>query len=122
MKAVHALLIIMLIYAIKADNVQGFGETLNCVDYAPTNRGGSKQAYSLDFCKATYLDSNYKKCCFIKYKIGDAKHYNCFPATSGDLIDIDDTIDKLTYDKVYSLDCNSNYLFVSLLAILALLF
>ena len=120
MKAVELLILIALIYIIKAQ-LDGF-PIYNCEEYDP----GDKEAFSLDFCRSTRLDtSKYVRCCFIKYEEennNERRRYHCYPITSAELSDIDDTIDRLedrnTWD-IKSLDCGSSYLYFPLILIIA---
>ena len=130
MKAIKAFLMITLIYIISAE--LDF-TTKYCEDYAgPTIKDGILEgdpAFSLDFCRATRIKDNstYARCCFIKWEssTNENRMYNCFPARSSDLIEIDDTIDTIAgfsgVNEVISLDCGSSYLNGFLLFILALL-
>ena len=88
--------------------------------------GGINNAYSLDFCRSLFLNTDrYYTCCFVKWKDAkDVHRYNCFPVTPTQMADIDSLVDSIkgNVSKLYSLDCSSSYLYGSLLLILALLF
>ena len=129
MKAIKTFLMVTLIYIISAEFEF---ETKYCEDYAgPTSSTvlNGQPAFSLDFCRATKIkdDETYTRCCFIKWESSENENrkYNCFPAKSSDLKEIDDTIDTIEgfsgVNEVISLDCGSSYLYGSLLLILALL-
>ena len=127
MKTIHVIIAVTLIYMIKS-SVDGFLQ-YNCTDYAPTKNtnfkvdGKGEPAFSLGFCKSTYLEDGYAKCCFLKYKEGSNRKYHCYPVTPLELSDIDDQLVKSlksSYDDV-SLDCNSRYLLTPLILIVALL-
>ena len=128
MKSINAFLLIMLIYAANSD-LEGF-DVQNCLDYTPSFFTGSSThnpAFSLDFCRSTYYNTNtYAQCCFIKWKdSNNVKYYNCYPVTSTHLYyDIDPLVDtiKSQVSELDSLDCSSSYLYGSLLLIAVLLF
>ena len=122
MKTINALLLLVLIFAVNSE-LKGF-DTQYCKDYNPTEYGGTKQAYSLDFCRSTDYGSYYR-CCFLKYEKNDRREYHCAGVSSAEFWDIDSTIDnieKLLGVEIDSLDCSASYLYVSLLLIFALLF
>ena len=125
MKLMNLLLILTLIVVLKA---QYEDIVFNCKDFAPKeyeNNTDVKNAYSLDFCRATKFESPIRKCCFIKYEVEEKRQYHCFPVDDEDLADIDLTIDafeSLANADVTSLDCYSKYLLSSFLVILAFLF
>ena len=126
MKLIHALVFAMVIFVSKAE----FSQT-NCLDYEPdTYRTGNTKglsAYSLDFCRSTYFDTNqYVKCCFLKWKDAQGRRrYNCIAATALEFSDIDNLKSKIENkfggDAIVSLDCKSSYLYGSIFLILALL-
>ena len=120
MKVIYAFFVLMLIYAVKANS---FGDTKKCTDYT-YNYATTKPAFSLDFCRTTQYDGD-GRCCFMKWKEGEKRRYSCVPVSRQELADIDDKISKLEshveIDEVVSLDCQSSYLFVSVLLILSLL-
>ena len=129
MKTIHIIIAVTLIYMIKS-SVDGFPQ-YNCTDYAPTSDtntifnvdGKGEPAFSLGFCKSTYLEDGYAKCCFLKYKDESKRKYHCYPVTPLELSDIDDQLVKSlksNYDDV-SLDCNSRYLLTPLILVAALL-
>ena len=125
MKTINALLLFVLILAVNSE-LSGFDHQL-CKDHAPSaliSGGGNKPAFSLDFCRSTD-NSDYYRCCFLKYEKDNQRQYYCMPLTNSEFWDIDKTIEsfesKLGVD-VDSLDCSSSYLYVSLLLIFALLF
>ena len=126
MKAIHALLTIMIIYAIQAQ-IEDFGDVKTCEDYAPKDlesNYGDKPAFSVDFCRATKYEG-YTKCCFLKWEDGEEnRKYNCYPIKSIGLADIDTEIEKIqqTLPDVVSLDCHASYVYGTLLLIFALLF
>ena len=127
MKAIIAFLLIALIYV---SNSQDLPKA--CVDYTPSffdtsyNDDDKNNAYSLDFCRSLYLNTElYYTCCFIKWKDAkDIHRYNCYPVTPTQMANIDPLVDSIkgNVSKLYSLDCSSSYLYGSLLLILALLF
>ena len=126
MKTINALLLLTLIFAVNSD-LSGF-DTQKCQDYMPTELGGTKPAFSLDFCRSTDLESastGFYRCCFMKYEINNIRQYHCVGVTNAGFWDIDKTIETLEsafkFD-IDSLDCSSSYLYVSLLLIFALLF
>ena len=91
--------------------------------------GEGLQAFSLDFCRSTDLETEstgFYRCCFIKYEKDNQRQYQCAGVTSYGFWNIDETIS--TYEsalgniEIDSFDCNSSYLYVSLLLIFALLF
>ena len=120
MKVIYAFFVLMLIYAVKANS---FGDTKKCTDYT-YNYATTKPAFSLDFCRTTQYDGD-GRCCFMKWKEGEKRRYSCVPVSRLELADIDDKISKLETNtkitEIESLDCQSSYLFVSVLLILSLL-
>ena len=125
MKTINALLLLALIFAVNSE-LTGFAHQY-CTDYYPSEYGGSKQAYSLDFCRSTDISNtgDVYRCCFIKYEQNNQRHYHCAGVTNYGFWNIDDTIEAYeSFLKVDidSLDCSASYLYVSLLLIFALLF
>ena len=125
MKTINALLLLTLIFAVNSD-LSGF-DTQKCQDYMPTELGGSKPAYSLDFCRSTNYVDDFYRCCFIKYEQNEKRQYHCAGVTDYGFWNIDDTIDAYqkslgTDADIDSFDCSASYLYVSLLLIFALLF
>ena len=120
MKVIYAIFVLMLIYAVKANT---FGDTKKCTDYTFSSVT-TKPAFSLDFCRTTQYDGD-GRCCFMKWKEGEKRRYSCVPVSRLELADIDDKISKLQSNsritEIESLDCQSSYLFVSVLLILSLL-
>ena len=126
MKSIIAFLLITLIYISGSQDLPPV-----CQDYAPeffykSTNVGDKNAYSRDFCRSLYLNTElYYTCCFIKWKDAkDIHRYNCYPVTPTQMAKIDPLVDSIkgNVSKLYSLDCSSSYLYGSLLLILALLF
>ena len=126
MKSIIAFLLITLIYISGSQDLPPV-----CQDYAPeffykSTNVGDKNAYSRDFCRSLYLNTDlYYTCCFIKWKDAkDIHRYNCYPVTPTQMANIDPLVDSIkgNVSKLYSLDCSSSYLYGSLLLILALLF
>ena len=126
MKSIIAFLLITLIYISGSQDLPPV-----CQDYAPeffykSTNVGDKNAYSRDFCRSLYLNTElYYTCCFIKWKDAkDIHRYNCYPVTPTQMANIDPLVDSIkgNVSKLYSLDCSSSYLYGSLLLILALLF
>ena len=127
MKTINAVLLLVLIFTVNSA-LSGF-DTQTCLGHNPKQMGGEgKQAFSLDFCRSTDLESQstgFYRCCFMKYEIDNIRQYHCVGVTNAGFWDIDTTIDTLEsafkFD-IDSLDCSSSYLYVSLLLIFALLF
>ena len=123
MKTINALLLLALIFAVNSA-LSGF-DTQYCKDYNPTEYGGTKQAYSLDFCRSTNYVDDFYRCCFIKYEQNEKRQYHCAGVTDYGFWNIDETIDAyesaLKVD-IDTFDCSASYLYVSLLLIFALLF
>ena len=126
MKSIITFLLITLIYISSSEDLPPV-----CQDYAPdfflrNTNDDDKNAYSLDFCRSLYLNTElYYTCCFIKWKDAkDIHRYNCYPVTPTQMANIDPLVDSIkgNVSKLYSLDCSSSYLYGSLLLILALLF
>ena len=123
MKAIYTLVSLLLIYSINSNTLDEFPKTV-CSDY--DYKHPEKPAFSLDFCRTTdYGDS--ARCCFLKWEDpAGNRRYSCYPINGQELADIDETIGTLESEEeigeVVSLDCNSSYLFGSLLLILSLLF
>ena len=123
MKTINALLLLALIFAVNSA-LSGF-DTQYCKDYNPTEYGGTKQAYSLDFCRSTRYADDFYRCCFIKYEQNEKRQYHCAGVTDYGFWNIDETIEA--YEKalqvdIDTFDCSASYLYVSLLLIFALLF
>ena len=119
MKAIHALLLLMFIYMANAD-VEGFDELKTCEAYKP----GQKPAFSLDFCRSTYI-GDAVRCCFVKLEDKNEKRlYHCYPINKQEWADIDILKDSLEKDgkEVVSIECGASYLYASLLILIALLF
>ena len=118
MKAIHALLLLMVIYMANAD-VEGFDEK-TCETYMP----GRMPAFSLDFCRSTNI-GDAVRCCFVKLEDKNEKRlYHCYPITNQQWADIDilkNLLEK-TYKKVVLIECGASYLYASLLILIALLF
>ena len=127
MKTINAVLLLVLIFAVNSA-LSGF-DTQTCLGHNPKEMGGKGlQAFSLDFCRSTDLESastGFYRCCFMKYEINNIRQYHCVGVTNAGFWDIDKTIETLEsafkFD-IDSLDCSSSYLYVSLLLIFALLF
>ena len=123
MKTINALLLLTLIFAVNSDR-SGF-DTQKCQDYMPTELGGTKPAFSLDFCRSTDYGDFYR-CCFIKYEKDSRRYYHCAGVTNYGFWNIDETISSFEAAignvEIDSFDCSSSYLYVSLLLIFALLF
>ena len=119
MKTINAFLIIAFIsFAISPSS----SEKQTCEGHKPNVENG--QAFSLDFCRTTNK-GGYAACCFVKWKKGDLRQYNCYPVTNSEWGNIDATITdfKKNYNaEVVSFDCSASYLFGSLLLILSVLF
>ena len=123
MKTINAVLLLVLIFTVNSA-LSGF-DTQTCLGHNPKQMGGEgKQAFSLDFCRTTQYDGD-GRCCFMKWKEGEKRRYSCVPVSRLELADIDDKISKLQNNsritEIESLDCQSSYLFVSVLLILSLL-
>ena len=118
MKMISCFLIILLFCSIQSA-LDGFSQK-NCSAYEM----GKESAFSIDFCRSTYYDSN-KRCCFLQYEdASEVTHYHCRLLSETQWADIDDYIDTLesTYSiDVDILDCHSSYLYASLLLIFALI-
>ena len=124
MKTINALFLLTLIFAVNSD-LSGF-DTQKCQDYMPSELGGTKPAFSLDFCRSTFY-GDYYRCCFIKYEQNNKRYYHCAGVSNYGFWNIDDTIDAYqkslgTDADIDSFDCSASYLYVSLLLIFALLF
>ena len=127
MKTINVVHLLVLIFAVNSA-LSGF-DTQTCLGHIPKEIGGEgKQAFSLDFCRSTDLESQstgFYRCCFMKYEIDNIRQYHCVGVTNYGFWNIDETIDYIEsaykFD-VDSLDCSSSYLYVSLLLIFALLF
>ena len=118
MKAINALLLASFIIMAKTQ-VEGFN-TKNCVDYMP----GKDPAFSLDFCRTTYYDTEkYSKCCFVKLEHSDKRLFHCYPINAEQWADIEkaESVLEANY-TLKSIDCGSSYLYISLLLLLSLLF
>ena len=120
MKMISCFLIILLVCSIQSA-LDGFPQK-NCSAYVK----GGESAFSIDFCRTTYYDSN-KKCCFLQYEDpNEVTHYHCILLSETQWADIDDYIDHLEetdsdIEDVEILDCHSSYLYASLLLIFALI-
>ena len=124
MKALNALLFVSFIIMAKTQ-VEGF-ETKSCLDYMPTGFNGTNNntAFSLDFCRTTYFDPKiYSKCCFVQLEYGDKRLYHCYALKPDEWADIEkaETALESEYD-LKSIDCDSSYLYISLLLLLSLIF
>ena len=128
MKTINALLLFALIFAVNSA-LNGF-DRQTCIAHNPKEMGGEGlQAFSLDFCRSTDLETEstgFYRCCFIKYEKDNQRQYQCAGVTSYGFWNIDETISNyesaLGNIEIDSFDCNSSYLYVSLLLIFALLF
>ena len=125
MKAINALLFVSFIIMAKTQ-VEGFETKKLCTDYMPTGFNGTHNytAFSLDFCRTTYFDSNkYSKCCFVQLEYGEKRLYHCYALKPDEWADIEkaETALETRYD-LKSIDCDSSYLYISLLLLLSLLF
>ena len=118
MKMISCFLIILLVCSIQSA-LDGFSQK-NCSAYEM----GKESAFSIDFCRSTYYDSN-KRCCFLQYEdASEVTNYHCILLSETQWADIDDYID--TFEAEHSidveiLDCHSSYLYASLLLIFALI-
>ena len=118
MKMISCFLIILLVCSIQSA-LDGFSQK-NCSAYEM----GKESAFSIDFCRSTYYDSN-KRCCFLQYEdASEVTNYHCILLSETQWADIDEHIDYL--EEKYSidvdiLDCHSSYLYASLLLIFALI-
>ena len=127
MKAINALLFVSFIIMAKTQ-VQGFDTTKLCTDYMPTACNGTNNytAFSLDFCRTTYFDPKiYSKCCFVQLEKGDKRLYHCYALKPAEWADIENAENALENEYGYdlkSIDCDSSYLYISLLLLLSLLF
>ena len=115
MKTINAFLIIAFISFITSQSKQ------TCEGHKPNGEQGP--AFSLDFCRTTNKEGS-AACCFVKWKKGDLRQYNCYPVSNSDWGNIDNTIKTFedAYGEVVSFDCGASYLFGSLLLILSILF
>ena len=118
MKMISCFLIILLFCSIQSA-LDGFSQK-DCSTYVK----GGESAFSIDFCRSTYYDSN-KRCCFLQYEdANEVTNYHCILLSETQWADIDDYIDNLEQQKsidVDILDCHSSYLYASLLLIFALI-
>ena len=119
MKMISCFLIILLVCSIQSA-LDGFSQK-NCSAYEM----GKESAFSIDFCRSTYFDTN-KRCCFLEYEdSNEVTNYHCILLSETQWADIDDYIDILETDPdiedVEILDCHSSYLYASLLLIFALI-
>ena len=77
-------------------------------------------------CTNSQLATGYTHCCYETYKLLTVSYSFCVPITDEQYKSIEDAID--TYKKAisgvgdFSFDCNSNYIALSLLSLLLLLF
>ena len=126
MKTINVFLVIFLIYAIKSHLTEFGDEAKSCESYRP----GGENAFSLDFCR-TITYEGYSACCFVKWKNGDLRKYNCYPITSAQWGDMDvaetaftnyANAQGFTDVDIVSFDCSSSYLYGTLLLLLAVLF
>ena len=118
MKAIHALIAFLLI-CLSAQYNFNFTSKV-CEDYGPTT---TMAAFSLDFCRATYYDTNnHARCCFLRWEDSqERRKYNCVLVSAYDMADIDKKIDELEKSlngTVKSLDCKSSYIYGSILLVL----
>ena len=125
MKAINALLFVSFIIMAKTQ-VEGFEKKKLCTDYMPTGFNGTNNntAFSLDFCRTTYFDPKiYSKCCFVQLEYGEKRLYHCYALKPDEWADIEKAENALEseYD-LKSIDCDSSYLYISLLLLLSLLF
>ena len=84
------------------------------------------QAFSKDFCRSLALTGDGDKCCYIKYKTGEAYYYNCVQVSMAEFYNIKDYKKALEASKswdIKSIECDSSsYLYASLLLLLVFLF
>ena len=81
-------------------------------------------ANSVDDCQKLKLYTadgvEYKHCCFLEAKVKSEDIKWCIPLTQKDYDEIDDYIDKNKEYSDVSIDCDSNYIMVSLLSLILL--
>ena len=69
-------------------------------------------------------DSTFYRCCFVKYKLAGANLQTCASLSEDQYDDIDETIEKAKKEgslEDLDIDCNSNYIILSVLSLILLL-
>ena len=107
----------MFIYMANAE-LDEFAEK-KCEAYMP----GKEPAFSLDFCRSTYIGGAVR-CCFVKLENkNENRLYHFYPINKEQWADIDKLESTLEENyKVVSIECGASYLYASLLILIALLF
>ena len=82
-------------------------------------------ASSLEDCQKKTLGAGEYKCCFVEYESDEGSGSGCEGLTQEEYDNIDDYIDKAEENSGLSdididIDCNSNYLLISVLSLILL--
>ena len=74
-------------------------------------------------CKGLEVGDGYKYCCYLEYELLSDTYKICQSLTEAEYNDINKTktVDETIYGKVNKLDCNSNFLKISLLSLLLII-
>ena len=115
MKPLYILLVALIISLSHCDNE---GETEGCTFNTQTT--GVEDCNS----RKNPKDTTEYACCFVKYKLAGANLQTCASLSEDQYDDIDETIEsmkKMGHFEELDIDCNSNYIILSILSLILLL-